>query len=75
VRPEHSAKRHWLLCFLAHSYLVTSRNGAKSKKAKTLGDYQRLEQRENFKQMIAEIVSKIKERGLSANAIYCELTA
>lgn len=75
VRPETSAKRHWLLCFLAHSYLVTSRNGSKSKKGKTLGDYQRLEQQENFRRLIAQIHSKVKERGLSANSIYCQLTA
>ena len=74
VRPELSAKRHWLLCFLAHSYLVTTRHGSKSKKGKTLGDYQRLEHRENFRCLIAEIHSKVKERGLSANAIYCQLT-
>lgn len=75
VRPEHSAKRHWLLVFLAHSYLVTARCASASKKGKTLGDFQRLEQRENFKQMIAHLVSKIKERGLSANAIYCQLAS
>lgn len=73
VRPETSAKRHWLLCFLAHSYLVTTRHGSKSKKGRTLGDYQCWEQRENFRQLIAHIVSKVKERGLSANAIYCQL--
>mgnify|MGYP000070691945 CR=1 FL=1 len=74
VRPEHSAKRHWLLCFLAHSYLVTSRDGTKSKKGKTLGDYQRLEQQENFRRLITQIHSKVKERGLSANTIYCQFT-
>lgn len=75
VRPETSAKRHWLLCFLAHSYLVMTRHGSPSKKGKTLGDYQRLEQQENFRRLIAEIHSKIKERGLSINTIYYELTA
>lgn len=75
VRPERSAKRHWLLCFLAHSYLVTSRQAHGSRKSKTLGDYQRLDQLENFRQLIALICSKVKERGLSPNTIYCELTA
>ena len=53
VRPEISAKRHWLLCFLAHSYLVISRHGSKAKNGTTLGDYQRLEQNENFRCLIA----------------------
>jgi hypothetical protein len=57
VRPEQSAKRHWLLVFLAHSYLVTTRHASTAMKNKTLGDFQRLEQRENFKTLIAEIVS------------------
>lgn len=75
VRPELSAKRHWLLVFLAHSYLVRTRHASTSMKGKTLGDFRRLKQRENFKQTIAEIVSKIKEQGLSANAIYAQLAA
>lgn len=76
VRPERSAKRHWLLVFLAHSYLVTARRVSGPKRGKkTLGDYQRLEQRENFRRLIAQIYSKVKERGLSVNAIYYQLVA
>ena len=75
VRPERSAKRHWLLCFLAHSYLVTARETAGSKKAATLGDFQRLEQRENFRHLVAHIHSKVKERGHSVDTIYYELAA
>ena len=75
VRPETSAKRHWLLCFLAHSYLVTARHDSKSKKGKTPGGYQRLEQQENFRRLIAQIHSKVKERGLSASTIYCQPAA
>lgn len=75
VRPETSAKRHWLLCFLAHSYLVTIRHDSQFKKGKTLGDYQRMEQQENFRRLILQIHSRVKEQRLSANTIYCELTA
>ena len=75
VRSERSAKRHWLLCFLAHSYLTTSRYASASRNSNTLGDYQRLEQRENFRQLIAQIHSSLKKRRLSVNAIYCQLTA
>jgi hypothetical protein len=75
VRPERSAKRHWLLCFLAHSYLVTARKTAGSRKGATLGDFQRLEQRENFRRLVAHIHSKVKERGHSVDTIYYELAA
>lgn len=75
VRPERSAKRHWLLCFLAHSYLVTTRSALRKKKGKTLGDLQRLEQQENFRRLIAHIHSKVKERGQSIDTICYELAA
>ena len=75
VRPEKSARRHWLLCFLAHSYLVTARTTLRRKKGKTLGDFQRLEQRENFRHLVAHIHSKVKERGQSIDTICYELAA
>jgi len=75
VRPERSAKRHWLLCFLAHSYLVTARTALRRKKGKTLGDLQRMEQRENFRRLVAHIHARVKERGQSIDTICYELAA
>lgn len=75
VRTERSAKRHWLLCFLAYSYLSSTRPHPGRGKRKTLGECQRSEQRENFRFLISQIHSKIKEHSYSSCAIYREFAA
>lgn len=75
VRPERSAKRHWLLCFLAYSYLVSARHLDPQKTAKTLGDYQQREQRENFRHLVHQVCLELKKRRGSVNATCLQLAA